>query len=88
MRKFEFRVECPIFLEYEDRMKKLSQAIHRNKIISKKLSKAQELTDILKNLSTCPRYDDESDICQSCNFILKLRSESARIVIEASEIAC
>jgi len=87
MSKYNFRVECPFFLEHEDKMKKLSQSIHQSKLISRKLSKAQELTDILKNLSTCHRYDDKNEVFQSCNFILKLRSESARIVIEASEIA-
>lgn len=49
-----------------------------NTINSKKVGKAQELIDILKNLSSCPRYDEESEDCKNCTFFLKLRSESAR----------
>jgi len=87
IKKFIPHVDCPIFLEYEERIKKLSQSFNTHRISSKKVDKAQELLDIIDILSNCPRYNEESEECKNCHFILNLRREIGRIVIEAAEIA-
>lgn len=87
IKKFIPHVDCPIFLEYEERIKKLSQSFNTHRISSKKVDKAQELLDIIDILSNCPRYNEESEDCESCRFLLNLRREIGRIVIEAAEIA-
>ncbi len=80
-------MNCPTFLEYEDRIKKLTRSINGRKIISKKVDDALELIDIINILSSCPDYDEINDDCINCRFILNMRQEIARIIIEATEAA-
>ncbi len=80
-------MNCLTFLEYEDRIKKLTRSVNGRKIISKKVDNAFELIDIIKILSSCPDYDEINDDCINCRFILNLRQEIARMIIEATEIA-
>ncbi len=80
-------IECPIFSEHEERIKKLTQFINSHKIISEKVDEAQELVDIINLLSCCPKFNEEERGCESCRFILNLGKESARIIIDASETA-
>ena len=81
-----YQIDCPFFLEYQEKIKILSKSIYEPKIISKKVNNAQELLDIINILSSCHKYDEEKEDCQRCHFILNLRKELARIIIEASEI--
>ena len=81
------QVSCPTFLEYEERIKKLTRSVNGRKIISKKVDDAIELIDIVNILSSCPRYEEFNDDCINCRFILNLRQEIARIIIEATEAA-
>ena len=87
IRKFIPSVDCPVFLEYEERIKKLSQSLNAHSISSRRVDKAQELLDIIDILLNCPRYDEESEDCERCHFLLNLRREIGRIVLEAAEIA-
>lgn len=87
IRRFSFQIGCPTFLDYEEKIKKLSQSINSHKIISNKIDKAQELLDIVNVLSTCPKFDEEKDCCQRCRFILHLRQESAKMIIDVNGIA-
>lgn len=87
IRKFIPHIDCPIFLEYEERIKKLSQSFNAHSISSRRVDKAQELLDIIDILLNCPNYDEESEECKNCHFILNLRREIGRIVLEAAGIA-
>ena len=80
-------MNCPTFLKYQDRIKKLTRSVNGRKIISKKVDDAFELVDIINILSSCPDYDENHDDCINCRFILNLRQEIARIIIEATESA-
>ena len=80
-------IDCLIFSEHEENIKRLTQFINSRKIISEKVGKAQELVDIINRLSCCPKFDKEEKGCESCRFILNLSKEIARIIIDASEIA-
>lgn len=82
---FSLQVDCPFFLEYEKRIKRLTQSINSRKLVSKKVDKAQELLDITNILSNCPRYNEEKENCESCHFILHLKKEIARTIIKATE---
>ena len=85
--KSTYEIDCPIFSEHEENIKKLTQHINSHKIISKKVDKAQELFDIINLLSCCPKSDKEEKDCESCRFILNLSKEIARIIIDANETA-
>ena len=80
-------IDCPIFSEHEENIKRLTQFINSRKIISEKVGKAQELVDIINLLSCCPKFDEEERHCENCRFISKLSKEIARIIINASETA-
>ena len=80
-------IDCPIFSEHEERIKKLTHFINSRKIISKKVDKARELVDLINLISCCPNFDKEERDCESCRFILNLSKEAARIIIDASETA-
>ena len=86
IKKFALQIDCPIFSEYEEKIKKLTQFINGRKIISKKVDKAQELLEIINILSSCPKFNDGAEDCENCRFILNLRKETARIIIDANEI--
>lgn len=78
-------MNCPTFLKHQGRIKKLTRSVNGRKIISKKVDDAFELVDIINILSSCPDYDEINDDCINCRFILNLRQEIARIIIEATE---
>jgi len=80
-------MNCPTFLKHQGRIKKLTRSVNGRKIISKKVDDAFELVDIINILSSCPDYDENNDDCINCRFILNLRQEIARIIIEATESA-
>lgn len=80
-------IDCPIFSEHEENIKKLTQFINSRKIISEKVDKAQELVDIINPLSCCPKFDEEDRHCENCRFISNLSKEIARIIIDANETA-
>lgn len=87
IRKFDYQISCPIFSEYEEKIEKLTQAINSHKISSKKVDKAQELLDIMNILSSCPKYNEENEDCENCHFILNLRRETAKMIINVNGIA-
>lgn len=80
-------IDCPLFSEHEENIKRLIQFINSRKIISEKVDKAQELVDIINLLSCCPKFDEEERHCENCRFILNLSKEIARIILEANETA-
>jgi len=85
--KSTHEIDCPIFSEHEEKMKRLNQFINSRKIISEKVDKAQELVDIINLLSCCPKFDKEEKGCESCRFISNLSKEIARIILKANETA-
>lgn len=87
IKKFNYQINCPIFSEYEEKIEKLTQAINSHKISSKKVDKAQELLDIMNILSSCPKYDEKNEDCENCRFIVNLRKETAKMIINANGIA-
>ncbi len=83
---FTSHINCPIFSEYKQKIEKLSQVINSHKISSQKIAQAQELLKIIDILSYCRIFNEESDDCIDCRFALNIRGESARMIIEVSEI--
>ncbi len=86
IRTFDPQIDCPIFSEYKERIKKLTQSINGNKIISKKVDNAQELLDLIDILSACPKFEEENEDCKNCRFILHLKQESAQMIIDLNII--
>ena len=80
------QIDCPIFSEHAEKIRKLSRFINSRKIISEKLDKALELVEIINLLSCCPKFNEGEANCENCRFILNLRKENARIIIDANEI--
>ena len=87
IRTYDLQVDCPIFSEYKERIKQLTQSINGHKIISKKVDNAQELLDLIDTLSACPKFEEEKEDCENCRFLLHLRKESARVIIYLNSVA-
>ena len=83
---FTSQINCPIFSEYKVKIERLSQVINSRKISSQKIEQAQELLKIKDILSSCREFNEESDDCKDCRFALNIRGESARMIIEVSEM--
>lgn len=78
-------IDCPTFSFYSERFDRLTRSIYESKVISNKVDNAQELLNIIKILSNCPKYDKERDVCRDCNFNLYLVGEMARLIVEVAE---
>ncbi len=78
-------IDCPIFSYYSERIDRLTRSIYDSKMISKKVDNARELLNIIKILSSCPKYDKERDVCIDCNFNMYLVREMARLIVEVAE---
>jgi len=82
------QIECSIFSRYEADIIELSTFINGHEVISKKVDKANELLRITDILLNCEKYDAENGDCENCHFVLSLRKEIARMIIEASQMPC
>jgi len=83
-RKVNLPINCSIFSDYKERIQKLAQSIDGCKILSRNVDNAHELYIITKILLHCPKYDERDENCQNCHFLLNLRQEVARLIIETN----
>ena len=79
-------IDCPRYLEHAYRIDQLTRFLHREKLISGKVGMAQELLHITSGLLDCARYEADCEDCRDCHFVLRLRKESARLVVDAADI--
>ncbi len=80
-------MNCPVFLKYKDRINRLTRSVNGRKVLAKKVDDAFELIEIINILANCPRFEEVNDDCLACRFVLNLRHEIAKIIIEATESA-
>lgn len=86
MEKKNVEIHCPIFLNEEEVMEKLTQEINEAKSIGEKVAKAQELIDEVETLLSCEEYDSKNIDCKNCRIISNLRKETAEVVARMSKI--
>jgi ribosomal protein L29 len=85
--KYIFEINCPDFSEYDEKIKVLTIVIESREISAKKVDEAQELLKITDLLLFCPKYNEEKEECENCHFVLNLRREIARIIINANRVS-
>lgn len=79
-----FEIDCPIFSEYKDQIRKLVDSIKSPKVSSEKVDQAKALLNIVDVLMNCPKYEETDENCHNCYFFLKLKRETARIIVKVN----
>lgn len=86
IKKFDFKIGCPVFLHHKEDIERLTRIIESHGISEKKVDPAHELLGITEILLVCSSYDEQNEDCENCHFILNLRRETARMIINANGI--
>jgi len=84
IKKFDFRIRCPVFMRHKEDIIELTRIIERHGISEKKVDPAHVLLKITDALLACLRYDEQNEDCENCHFVLNLRRETARMIIDAN----
>jgi hypothetical protein len=74
-------ITCPIFLEQEKAIVKLTEEVNQAKPGASKVAKAAELLKEVEILLGCREYKPESLECQACRGLATLRKQTAGLII-------
>ncbi|MBN1348358.1 hypothetical protein JXJ21_03050 [candidate division KSB1 bacterium] len=79
-------IACPIFRQQEKTIDRLTRQINQSKDIQEKANAAHELLEETSILLNCEKYDEQSGDCMHCVMISKMRTETAQILLKASQL--
>lgn len=86
IKKFDFKIGCPVFLSYKEDIERLTRIIESHGISEKKMDPAHKILGITETLLACSNYDELNEDCENCHFILNLRRETSRMIIDVNGI--
>lgn len=82
----EPQIRCPIFLEEEKKIKKITDEINKAEPFGKKAERSKDLVEEAEKLLACEKYDDKSMDCKSCRMISKVRKSTGKLISEPKEV--
>lgn len=82
----ETSIQCPIFLDRERKVTRLTEQINRARTVAEKGAGAEELSAVVDGLLTCDHYQASNLECVQCRSLARLRQETAALILKAGRL--
>ncbi|MBI5167593.1 MAG: hypothetical protein HY998_07620 [candidate division NC10 bacterium] len=79
------QIDCPIFLEEENKIRELTNGINKARRLEEKAKLALALLEEVDVLLNCQEFDDKRMDCINCRRVSELRKKTAELIIKARE---
>ena len=80
-------IQCNIHQENFSAMNIIKQKINHVETVCAKAKYAEELSEIIVNITDCKQYDDQKQECKYCRMIAFLNKKTAELIIKAKPLS-
>ena len=80
------RVKCAIFQPKNESIEKITQKINKAQNIKEKASLVKYLLKDVEDLLSCKYFDKKRSGCKICQYISKIRKETAGLILKVEQL--